>query len=116
VTSIARVLFSRGVLFAYYQNAMHYTVPIEAYRPNVMFLNATFYARISERRRGRVGQNAGKKVAECCRIFGFDSPSRQFIFNALSLGSNRYQIRWHCNALQIVNMRPVYIANNYTLK
>jgi len=25
-----------------------------------------------------------KKAAECCRIFGFDSPSRQIIFNALS--------------------------------
>jgi len=25
-----------------------------------------------------------EKVAECCRIFGFNSPARQFIFNALS--------------------------------
>jgi len=25
-----------------------------------------------------------EKSAECCRIFGFDSPSRQFIFNALT--------------------------------
>jgi len=40
-------------------------------------------------------------------MFGFDSSSRQFIFNALSKGSNRYQIRWHCNALQIVNRLPV---------
>jgi len=42
---------------------------------------ATFYALFSEQRRGR---NAGKKAAECCRIFGLDSPSRQYISNALS--------------------------------
>jgi len=42
-------------------------------------LNATFYALFSERCCGR---NAGKKAAECCRVFGFDS--RQVIFNALS--------------------------------
>jgi len=36
---------------------------------------------LSERRRGR---NAGKKAWECCKIFEFDSPSRQFVFNALS--------------------------------
>jgi len=57
-------------------------MPIEAYRSNAMFknLNATLFDLISERRRGR---NAEKAV-ECCRIFGFDCPSRQFIFTALS--------------------------------
>jgi len=30
-------------------------------------------------------------------------------FNALSSGSKRYLIRWHCNALQIVNMHPGFI-------
>jgi len=30
------------------------------------------------------GSQNAEKPAECCRIFGFDSTSRQFIFNALS--------------------------------
>jgi len=33
---------------------------------------------------GAVVEKLEKKAAECCRIFGLDSPSRQFIFNALS--------------------------------
>jgi len=44
-------------------------------------LNAVFYALFLELRRGR---NAGKKAAECCRIFGLDFLSHQFILNALS--------------------------------
>jgi len=44
-------------------------------------LNATLYALFSERHCGR---NPEKKAAKYCRICGFDSPSRQFIFNALS--------------------------------
>jgi len=43
-------------------------------------LNAAFYALFLERCHGRVGRNAGKKAAECCRIFGFYSRSRRFIF------------------------------------
>jgi len=56
-------------------------MPVESYQSNAM-LNATFYTLFSEQ---FCGQNAaGKKQnAECCRIFGFDSPSHQFIFNAL---------------------------------
>jgi len=33
---------------------------------------------------GAVVETMENKAVECCRIFGFDSPSRQFIFNALS--------------------------------
>jgi len=69
------------MLFAYYQIVMYYSA-YRGYRSNAMFK-----CDVSERRRGR---NAGKKAAECCRIFGFDSQSRQFIFNALHLGSNSY--------------------------
>jgi len=32
---------------------------------------------------GAVVETLKKKTVKCCRIFGFDSPSRQFIFNAL---------------------------------
>jgi len=39
---------------------------------------------------GAVVETLKKKATECCRIFGFDSPSRWFILNALSEGSNRY--------------------------
>jgi len=46
-----------------------------------------------------------KKAAECCRIFAFDSPSRQFIFNVWVRAA--ISIRWHCKALQIVNMPTV---------
>jgi len=72
------------VRFAYYQNVMHYSAYrciLHIYR--MRCLNATFYALFSKRRRGRWSKR-WKKAAECCRIFGFDSPSRQFIFNALS--------------------------------
>jgi len=43
-----------------------------------------FYVLFSERRRGPVVETLGKEAAECCRIFGFDFPSCQLIFNALS--------------------------------
>jgi len=53
---------------------------IEAYRSNAMFkcdiLRSSFRAAPWSKRY--------KKAAECYRIFGLDSPSRQFIFNALN--------------------------------
>jgi len=69
--------------YAYYQNVMHYS----AYKRHIdrmRCLNATFFAPISERRRSRLIQTLKIKAAERYRIFWFDSPSRQFIFNALS--------------------------------
>jgi len=53
---------------------------IEAYRSNALF-NCDILRSIF---RAASGRNAGKKAAKCCRIFGFNTPSRQFIFNALS--------------------------------
>jgi len=47
-------------------------------------LNATLYALFSKRRPGQVVKMLENKTAECCRIFMLGSPSRQFIFNALS--------------------------------
>jgi len=67
------------VRYAYYQNVMHYS----AYRGISIecdCINVTFYDLFSERCRDL---NAGKKAAKGCRNFGFDSLSRQFIFNAL---------------------------------
>jgi len=55
------------------------TVPIEAYRLKAMF-KCDILCSILERCCGR---NAGKKATECSRIVGFNSPSCQFIFNAL---------------------------------
>jgi len=46
-------------------------------------LNATFYALFSEGRRSGVIETLENKAAESCRIIWFDSPSRQFNFNAM---------------------------------
>jgi len=57
-------------------------MPKEAYRSNAIF-KYVIYALFSERCRGRVVETQ-EKIMECCKIFGFDSASRQFNFDPLS--------------------------------
>jgi len=59
-----------GVLVKKLRKSMKYYFFKAAYQSNAVF-KCDILCSFSERRRGR---NAGKKAAECCRIFGFDSP------------------------------------------
>jgi len=68
-------------LYAYNQNVMQCSAYRGRHIDRMRYLNATFYALFLER---VVVETLEKEAAECCRIFGFDSKSRQFIFNALS--------------------------------
>jgi len=71
---------SRGLhRLAYYQNVIHYSA-YRAYRSNAMFKCDIFRSIFG----AAPWSKHWKKAAECCRILGFDSPWRQFIFNALS--------------------------------
>jgi len=56
-------------------------VPIEEYRSNAMF-KCDILRSIFRAAPWLSSQNT-EKAAECCRIFGFNSPSHQFIFYAL---------------------------------
>jgi len=63
-----------------YQNVMHYS----AYRGISIECDVNMRQFTICFRSGAVVETLEKKAAECCKIFGFDSPSSQFIFNGLN--------------------------------